>query len=292
MIFKDDYPTSPPKCESNGHCTTHTVTHRHTQKEVLLQTALAGKFNPPIFHPNVYPSGTVCLSLLDEDKDWRPAVTIKQVTPYKGSVWIIPFTTKFCLLKILLGIQDLLNDPNIRDPAQAEAYTIYWYVFFHITKWCFCSLTTLYHATVSPPHTHSQTDQSTTRESDNRLNNMQHNRHTTHRSLCYLILYIILQKKKKKDCFYSCKHYRVILVQKVSPHVPFREDVGGEFIVLISSLDRTFPITSQTAWQMVRLGPERPWWARFPGCRTRPGASSLKSHWGEPPGPPMQTCGA
>lgn len=51
--------------------------------------------------------GTVCLSLLDEEKDWRPAITIKQ---------------------ILLGIQDLLNDPNIKDPAQAEAYTIYWYL--------------------------------------------------------------------------------------------------------------------------------------------------------------------
>jgi len=76
MIFKDDYPTTPPKC----------------------------KFEPPLFHPNVYPSGTVCLSLLDEEKDWRPAVTIKQ---------------------ILLGIQDLLNTPNIRDPAQAEAYTIF-----------------------------------------------------------------------------------------------------------------------------------------------------------------------
>lgn len=49
-------------------------------------------------------TGTVCLSLLDEEKDWRPAITIKQ---------------------ILLGIQDLLNEPNIKDPAQAEAYTIY-----------------------------------------------------------------------------------------------------------------------------------------------------------------------
>ena len=39
----------------------------------------SGKFEPPLFHPNVYPSGTVCLSLLDEEKDWRPAVTIKQV---------------------------------------------------------------------------------------------------------------------------------------------------------------------------------------------------------------------
>ena len=61
-----------------------------------------GKFEPPLFHPNVYPSGTICLSILDEDKDWRPAITIKQ---------------------ILLGVQDLLTTPNIRDPAQAEAYS-------------------------------------------------------------------------------------------------------------------------------------------------------------------------
>jgi len=40
---------------------------------------VAGKFEPPLFHPNVYPSGTVCLSILEEDKDWRPAITIKQV---------------------------------------------------------------------------------------------------------------------------------------------------------------------------------------------------------------------
>merc|ERR1712142_906773 len=74
MNFKDDYPSSPPKC----------------------------KFDPPLFHPNVYPSGTVCLSILDEEKDWRPAITIKQ---------------------ILLGIQTLLIEPNEKDPAQAEAYT-------------------------------------------------------------------------------------------------------------------------------------------------------------------------
>ena len=57
----------------------------------------------------------MCLSLLDEEKDWRPAITIKQ---------------------ILLGIQDLLNDPNIKDPAQAEAYTIYWYeiMIFHCPR--------------------------------------------------------------------------------------------------------------------------------------------------------------
>ncbi|VDN98008.1 unnamed protein product [Rodentolepis nana] len=76
MLFKSEYPTTPPKC----------------------------KFDPPLFHPNVFPSGTVCLSLLDEEKDWRPAVTIRQ---------------------ILLGIQDLLDHPNPKDPAQADAYTLF-----------------------------------------------------------------------------------------------------------------------------------------------------------------------
>lgn len=64
----------------------------------------AGKFTPPLFHPNVYPSGTVCLSILNEEEAWRPAITIKQ---------------------ILLGIQDLLNDPNPESPAQADAYNLF-----------------------------------------------------------------------------------------------------------------------------------------------------------------------
>ncbi|MCP9266404.1 SUMO-conjugating enzyme [Dirofilaria immitis] len=76
MQFKDDYPSTPPKC----------------------------KFDPPLFHPNVYPSGTVCLSLLDENKDWKPSVSVRQ---------------------LLIGIQDLLTNPNVEDPAQADAYQIY-----------------------------------------------------------------------------------------------------------------------------------------------------------------------
>lgn len=46
----------------------------------------------------------VCLSLLDENKDWRPSVSVRQ---------------------LLVGIQELLNNPNIEDPAQADAYQIY-----------------------------------------------------------------------------------------------------------------------------------------------------------------------
>lgn len=75
MMFPDDYPHSPPKCQ----------------------------FTPPLFHPNVYPSGTVCLSILNADKDWKPSLTITQV---------------------LRGIQDLLSDPNVNDPAQEEPFKL------------------------------------------------------------------------------------------------------------------------------------------------------------------------
>lgn len=76
MEFPPEYPSKPPKC----------------------------KFVGGLFHPNIYPSGTVCLSILDEEKDWRPAITIKQV---------------------LVGIQDLLNNPNLESPAQREAFEVY-----------------------------------------------------------------------------------------------------------------------------------------------------------------------
>lgn len=71
-----EYPTKPPKC----------------------------KFTPPLFHPNVYPSGTVCLSILNEEEGWKPAITIKE---------------------ILLGIQMLLDEVNPDSPAQAEAYNLF-----------------------------------------------------------------------------------------------------------------------------------------------------------------------
>ncbi|GMP45347.1 hypothetical protein CsSME_00013901 [Camellia sinensis var. sinensis] len=76
LHFSEDYPSKPPKC----------------------------KFPPGFFHPNVYPSGTVCLSILNEDSGWRPAITVKQ---------------------ILVGIQDLLDQPNPADPAQTDGYQLY-----------------------------------------------------------------------------------------------------------------------------------------------------------------------
>ncbi|TYG89213.1 hypothetical protein ES288_A12G081600v1 [Gossypium darwinii] len=75
LYFSEDYPSKPPKC----------------------------KFPQSFFHPNVYPSGTICLSILNEDSGWRPAITVKQ---------------------ILVVIQDLLDARNAADPAQAEGYNI------------------------------------------------------------------------------------------------------------------------------------------------------------------------
>jgi hypothetical protein len=60
------------------------ISHSSTEMYILLRrsdTDAVGKFDPPLFHPNVYPSGTVCLSILNEDEGWKPAITIKQVTP-------------------------------------------------------------------------------------------------------------------------------------------------------------------------------------------------------------------
>jgi ubiquitin-conjugating enzyme E2 I len=71
MEFSEDYPTRPPKCQ----------------------------FHPVVFHPNIYPSGSVCLSILDAEKDWRPCIAI---------------------MELLVAIQHLLSNPNFDDPAQKE----------------------------------------------------------------------------------------------------------------------------------------------------------------------------
>ena len=52
----------------------------------------------------IQPSGTICLSILNEDDGWRPAITIKQM---------------------LLGIQELLDNPNDKSPAQRDAYELF-----------------------------------------------------------------------------------------------------------------------------------------------------------------------
>ena len=63
--------------------------------------------NQPLFHPNVFSDGRVCLNLLKPQSQggaWRPAHSVKMV---------------------LLAIQRLLDEPNNNDPAQAPAHALY-----------------------------------------------------------------------------------------------------------------------------------------------------------------------
>eukprot|EP00935_MAST-01C_sp_MAST-1C-sp1_P002751 g2751.t1 len=80
MEFSEDYPSKPPKC----------------------------KFVPPLFHPNggplLFDLRSFRCSILNEDGDWRPAITIKQV---------------------LTKIQDLLASPSAEGVAQTEAHALF-----------------------------------------------------------------------------------------------------------------------------------------------------------------------
>lgn len=82
----------------------HSAQPAYYKNPANIWRALSGKFVPPLFHPNVYPSGTVCLSILNEEEGWRPAITVKE---------------------ILLGIQSLLDEPNPESPAQADAFNLF-----------------------------------------------------------------------------------------------------------------------------------------------------------------------
>ncbi|TID30027.1 hypothetical protein CANINC_001396 [Pichia inconspicua] len=83
LEFPQDYPLSPPKM----------------------------KFITPIYHPNVYKDGTVCISILHEpgndplnyespDERWGPLQSIE---------------------KILLSVSSMLADPNPNSPANVDA---------------------------------------------------------------------------------------------------------------------------------------------------------------------------
>ncbi|ANB15941.1 SCF E2 ubiquitin-protein ligase catalytic subunit CDC34 [Sugiyamaella lignohabitans] len=81
-MFPKDYPFSPPRF----------------------------RFNPPIYHPNVYKDGLICISILHKSGDattdepdgetWSPAQSVETV---------------------LISIVSLLSDPNINSPANVDA---------------------------------------------------------------------------------------------------------------------------------------------------------------------------
>jgi ubiquitin-conjugating enzyme E2 A len=61
------------------------------------------KFLTPIFHPNIYRDGKICMDIL-QSKEWTPAQNIRT---------------------ILMSIISLLMDPNPSSPANREAADLY-----------------------------------------------------------------------------------------------------------------------------------------------------------------------
>lgn len=74
LTFPDEYPMKPPKA----------------------------RFTCDMWHPNVYPDGTLCLDILQEN--WKPVYSV-------GT--------------ILSSIQSLLEDPNTDSPANVECSDMY-----------------------------------------------------------------------------------------------------------------------------------------------------------------------
>ncbi|KAF8142857.1 ubiquitin-conjugating enzyme/RWD-like protein [Mycena galopus ATCC 62051] len=73
------------------------------------------RFSPPLFHPNVYPSGTWGGSRLPENN----------IANFSHGVWL---KTKQedpeRFAKVLRSIQLLLHEPDMAHPAQSDAYTM------------------------------------------------------------------------------------------------------------------------------------------------------------------------
>eukprot|EP00889_Picochlorum_renovo_P006036 jgi/Picre1/33066/NNA_008392.t1 len=72
ISFSNEYPARPPKCS----------------------------FDKGFYHPNIYPSGTVCLSILNR-------MSMETINHVEADSY---------------GIQDLLDTPNEKSPAQSEAF--------------------------------------------------------------------------------------------------------------------------------------------------------------------------
>ena len=119
MEFPEDYPSKVLKLSLLKKIIFSISLHIYAKKNqyYFFDQPPKCKFVPPLFHPNVYPSGkflfsspftvtslfiiiiildytivgTICLSILNEDEGWRPAITVKQLLICMLQLIWIPF---------------------------------------------------------------------------------------------------------------------------------------------------------------------------------------------------------
>lgn len=87
MVFPDDYPYSPPKF----------------------------RFLIPIYHPNIYPDGDLCISILHKPGEDRTSgeAASERWSPLQG------------VESVLRSVLLLLDDPEIHSPANVDASVMY-----------------------------------------------------------------------------------------------------------------------------------------------------------------------
>jgi len=95
MDFTKNYPADPPIC----------------------------KFEPVIFHPNVFNNGGICLSLLKKPEN-----------NYLGGLsncW----SASLSLKQLAMAIQELLHNPSTTHAAQVYYYYYYYYHCYHYYRY-------------------------------------------------------------------------------------------------------------------------------------------------------------
>ena len=107
LTFPEQYPDKPPRVRFTSEMVRHifpaclscnSACKHFSSAHRSLPMPLA----PPQFHPNIYPDGTLCMDMIQDN--WSPVYSV---------------------CSILIAIRSLLTDPNCASPANPEAAHLY-----------------------------------------------------------------------------------------------------------------------------------------------------------------------
>lgn len=109
LMFTEQYPDKPPRVRFTSEMVRALQQPGPPLRRSVCVRVCATRSShlaPPVmspqFHPNIFPDGTLCLDLIQDQ--WSPVYTVSS---------------------ILLAIRSLLTDPNCASPANPEAAHLY-----------------------------------------------------------------------------------------------------------------------------------------------------------------------